>query len=271
MRIRNEEWLHLAKGTAIGSQRRVRHGNERTEAMTVGNREDRWWCYCQRCKAGAVEMKSHVMVGMNAPPESTSLVHPTDGCAIASLPAHETQHLTAFLASKHMDWMFFEGTPVTWSRSRQRLLVHTLSGLMGRDTTERSAQKWLTYDRQHYIAAQVTSANAVLVEDCFSLLKVQYAINAARLDCAVICTLGTAIHDSLFLWLLKNAARVWSFYDGDPAGWKGALANARRLQAAGLYGGGSSAISECAPRDMDPKDMQLGNIAQHVKGLLTIS
>lgn len=269
-RLPNEDWLHLAKGTGVGSQRRVRHRNERDAAMIVGNQPDRWWAYCQRCKCGSIEMKSHVMVGMAPPKESMSLVHPTDGCAISSLPTHEQQALTLLLAKKSMDWLYFEGTPVTWSRSRQRLLLHTRSGLMGRDTTERSEQKWLTYDRQHYIAATDTSANVVCVEDCFSLLKVRYAIRAAQLDCATVCTLGTAIHDSLFLHLLRTAKRVWSFYDGDAAGWKGSLANARRLQAAGLYGGGSNAISDCAPRDLDPKDMNLSDIAQHVQRLLTI-
>lgn len=268
MRIPNEEWLHLAKGTGVGSSRRVRHGRERTEAMTVGNLPDRYWCYCQRCKTGAVEMKTHVLVGGPPPKESTSLVLPTDARGIHALLPHERDALTLQLARKSMDWTYFGTTQVTWSASRARLLIHTPSGVMGRDTSERSDQKWLTYERQHFIASGDAHPCVLLVEDTYSYYKVKHALRMSAYNVSVICTLGTAIHDSLMLLLLQTARSVWSFYDGDAAGYRGALQNARRL--AELQGGGD-VLTACAPPQKDPKDMNLGAIIEHVTSLLTTS
>ena len=271
MRLPNDEWLHLAKGTAIGQQRRMRHRSEGRENLVVGNTPDRWWAYCQSCRAGGIEMKTHVMVGQPAPKESTSLVRPSDARALLSLHQYERDALTLQLAKKAMDWTYFANlADIEWSAERQRLLIHTVSGVMGRDTSERSPQKWLTYDRQHYTAPYRPDsgyANVFLVEDTYSYFKVQHAITQHDLHACVACTLGTSIHDSLYFWLLKNARRVWSFYDGDSAGWKGALNNARRLRGGGLCGGGE-VLDACAPLGKDPKDLNLSDIAAHVVGLL---
>lgn len=267
MRLHNDDWLRLAKGTPVNGQRRVRHRNERTEALTVGNLPDRWWAYCQRCRQGAVELKTHVTVGGALPRESTNMAHPTDDRAIHQLLDHERDALALFMARKSMDWMYFGAAHVTWSALRQRLLIQHPSGLMGRDTTERSDQKWLTYDRSPYLAASRTSGNVLLVEDTFSMYKTQFAIDRAGLDAAVVCTLGTRIHDSLFLWLLTNATRVWSFYDGDAAGWKGGFENAKRLQASNLLGGGDI-IPTCASDGNDPKDLNLDVLVAHAARLL---
>ena len=234
--------------------------------MTVGNLPDRYWCFCQRCKTGAVEMKMHVVVGGPPPKESTSMVRPSDERALLALEHHERDQLTAMLARKSMDWMYFGSTPITYSLSRQRLIIHTPSGAMGRDATERSDTKWLTYDRQPFLRASLMHPDVLLVEDTFSQYKVQYALDRLGMQVAVICTLGTAIHDSLMLWLMQHAKRVWSFYDGDSAGWKGALANAKRLRAVGLQGPGD-VLAACAPMDKDPKDLQLKEITDHVRRL----
>jgi len=266
-RLPNDEWLQAAKGCAIGSSRRIRHKHERTEALTVGNTEDRWWAYCQRCKSGAVEMKSHVMLGTSAPLTSTKLTHPTDALPLRLLKAYEQQHIASFLAKKNMDMSYLTGIPVTWSPSRQRLLLDTPSGLMGRDTTERSEQKWLTYDHQHWITDRMdaTLSDVLLVEDCFSWAKVSYACPHV----SVFCTLGTLIHDALFLHLLQHNKRVYSFYDGDYAGWTGAQRNQTRLRGAGLTDGTNYTVM-CAPQDLDPKDMSIAAIQQHVQRLLAI-
>lgn len=270
MRLPNDEWLLLAKGTAVGQKRRARHRSEGRENLVVGNEPDRWFAYCQSCRRGAVEMKSHVLVGGHAPSLSTDLSLPTDARPIMELQQYERDALTLLFARKSMDWMFFDGARLEWSASRQRLLVHTPSGVMGRDTTERSDQKWLTYNRQHYLAPLSPSINVVLVEDTFSYFKVHHALVRAGLDCAAICTLGTSIHGSLMLHLLRFYKRVWSFYDGDSAGWKGALANAKRLRAVGLQGPGD-VLNACAPHGKDPKDMDLGAITAHVAALLSTS
>ncbi|BAN92327.1 DNA primase [Ralstonia phage RSB3] len=267
-RLRNEEWLHLAKGTPVGSQRRVRHGSERTEALTVGNRDDRWWAYCQRCKTGAVEMKTHVLLTGKPPPKSCDLALPTDSLPISHLPSWRQSAVAAFLASKQMDLAYFPPRTVTFSEERQRLMLHIANGWMGRDTSGLSPQKWLTFNRQHYemLTDHFVSTNVLLVEDCFSLLKVAYACPAVT----VICTLGTAIHDSLMLRLMREAKCVVSFYDGDAAGWSGCTINARRLRAVNIAGPGNC-FQQCAPKDLDPKDMTIADIQRHVEGLLTTS
>ena len=266
-RLPNDEWLHLAKGTAVGTQRRSRHRQEGRENLVVGNEPDKWWAYCQSCRRGAVEEKTHVKVGGQAPSMSTDMSLPADARNINLLPHHQRDALTLQLAKKHMDWQYFRETVVEWSESRQRLLVHTPSGVMGRDTSERSAQKWLTYNRQHYLAPVVNSKNILLVEDTYSYYKTAWVCRQHGIDAAVICTLGTSIHTSLFLWLLRYSRRVWSFYDGDAPGWRGALNNARRLRGAGICGGGD-ALQTCAPVDMDPKDMTINAITAHVVNLL---
>lgn len=270
-RLLNEEWLHHAKSLPVGQQKRVRHGHEPTDAMTVGNREDRLWAYCQRCKTGAVETKSHVLLGSTLPQDSAVLSIPVDGMPIHDLLRHEREQLARFLSTKNMDMIYLNMTRVTWSPSRKRLLLHTPSGLMGRDTTGSSAQKWLTYDRQHWITDiyDATCDHVVLVEDCFSWAKVKYALGLHNVNASVFCTLGTAIHDSLFLHLMQHNKQVMSFYDGDSAGWRGADTNARRLAAVGL-GVGFAPEYCCAPEGLDPKDMQIVQIVHHVRTVFTI-
>lgn len=270
MRLPNDEWLHLAKGTAVGQQRRMRHRSEGRENLVVGNTPDRWWAYCQSCRAGGIEMKTHVMIGGPAPKESTSMTRPSDARALMSLHQYERDALSIQLAKKAMDWTYFGSTPIEWSAERQRLLIHTQDGVMGRDTSGNSPQKWLTYDRQHYLKALSASRNIFLVEDTYSMYKLQYAIDRAGIDAAAACTLGTSIHDSFFYSLLQYAAKVWSFYDGDAAGWKGALTNAKRLKAVGLCGPGD-VLRACAPHTKDPKDLNLSSLTDHVAGLLSTS
>ncbi|CAI3971364.1 DNA primase [Variovorax phage VAC_51] len=269
-RLPNDEWLHLAKATGVGQQRRTRHRSERTEALTVGNTPDRWWAFCQRCKKGAVEMKTHVFTQQAAPRESKLLTRPTDARNIEALRAFERDELTRQLAEKGMDWMYLPGGILTqWSATRHRLLISTPSGTMGRDTSGKSDQKWLTYDRQHFLTPEDEFPRVVLVEDTYSYYKVRYAARHFNIPMSVMCTLGTALHASAFRLLLEKSRRVWSFYDGDPAGWKGEAQNHIRLAAVGLAGKPYTATA-CAPTGMDPKDMKLNAIAAHLDALIMI-
>jgi len=274
-RIRNEEWLDKAKKCAINQQSRVVHGHEGDAAMVVGNTPDRWWCYCQRCKAGAVEMKSHVLLVQSEPPQSRVLTIPGDAKRVSELVEYQREFLAKFLASKHMDFGYLP-TGVVWSESRHRLLVPThklllASGLfhteyMGRDTSGRSPEKWLTYNGQHYVGNVKHGKRAVVVEDLFSYYKVQWALAKAGTPVDVFCTLGTAIHDKLFMLMLKNYEAVASFYDGDFAGHKGSATNLTRLRAAGI-GVPVGGVDACAPDGLDPKDMEINAIQLHVRNI----
>jgi hypothetical protein len=231
--------------------------------MTVGNRDDRWWAYCQRCKIGAVEMKSHVLLVDREPPRSRDLALPHDMKYVHELPKWQQDHLAKFLTSKGMDFQYLPG--VLWSEERARLMVPDAYGhFMGRDTSGKSSQKWLTYNGQHYVGYAHATPLALLFEDCFSYHKVRWAVESDLVTC--YCTLGTSIHDTLFLQLLKHHTRVASFYDGDAAGWSGAGRNLIRLAGVGLHAPFSN-IDQCAPNGLDPKDMSILDIRSHVSKL----
>lgn len=260
-RIPDEEWLHLAKRTAVGTSRRVRHKAERRENMTVGNEPDRWWVRCNACNAGAVVKKEHALTVAVAPALSQDLTLPHDMIQFESLPAYQQQFLASFLATKHMDRMYIDA-PVYWSEARHRLMIRDGEGnWMGRDTSDRSPQKWLTYNRQHFVRVRMGRKHALFTEDLFSAHKVAYATQG--IDLAVYCSLGTKMHDDLMLYAIRNHASVASFYDGDQAGWIGARQNALRLRAFGIDNP-CGAVHMCAPTDLDPKDMTINQIRQHL-------
>lgn len=79
----------------------------------------------------------------------------------------------------------------------------------------------------------------------------------------MFCTLGTKINPPLFLRLIQDFDKVLSFYDGDTAGWNGCSDNSKRLNALGL-GLLATVVTQCAPRGLDPKDMGLMAIRQHI-------
>lgn len=280
-RLNNEDWLHHAKRIPVGQQSRMFHGNEKRDNLIVGNRDDRWWAYCQSCKTGAVEHKTHVLYTGIEPPMSRDVSQPNDMRVVLALDMAEQNALATFLASKGMDWIYMpQGT--AWSASRQRLMVPTkwdydaASRLrpcewMGRDTSGKSPQKWITYNRQHYVGEHNGEGKyALLVEDIFSFLKVQWALRSIQYDdYQVYCTLGTVIHDTLFLQLLQRHELVASFYDGDGAGYAGAVKNSTRLVGSGI-GVRYPSTEQCAPIGLDPKDMDVDSIRAHVKAVFTI-
>ena len=267
-RIPNEEWLHLAKVVPVGQQRRHIHLREGRDNMIVGNRDDRWWAYCQSCKAGAVEMKSHVLLMPREPVESRVMTIPDDAEYIPNLFGYQRDFVAMFLARKHMDLTYLPGL-TRWSESRHRLYVPTRSGMMARDTSEKSGAKWLTMTGQQWLDHECAGRfnAACLVEDTFSFFKVQHVASKHNLPVTVYCSLGTKMHTALFLRCLQSHTAVSSFYDGDGAGWVGAAENSVRLVGAGIGSGLSPAVT-CATRGLDPKDMVEDDIRAHLETLI---
>lgn len=269
-RLRNEDWLAQAKRVPIGQTLRVLHGREVTPALTIGNRDDRWWAYCQRCKCGAVEMKSHVLIVPTEPPQSRRLDLPQDAKAIDDLLGYQQEFIAKFLATKNMDMLHLPPDGGTlWSEERHRLIIRTSSGYMGRDTSERSPQKWLTYSAQQWLdhLEDRLYPTAVMVEDAFSFFKVAHAARANGLPVNVYCTLGTKMATPLFLRCLEHHRNVASFYDGDAAGWAGCNSNAKRLRGVGLASP-LNADNQCAPAGKDPKDMASSDIAYKLRYII---
>lgn len=260
MGVPEAEWLHLAKGTPVGSKRRVRHLRERRVNMVVGNEPDRWFCYCQSCKEGQIVMKEHVRVtGVPAPKESESLALPLDLVNVLHADTATQAGVLGFLAHKNMDAVYLP--PLYFSPSRKRLLIPSANGWLGRDTTERSMQKWLTFTVGTTFLGQTKPGLkqiAVVVEDPFSYYKVMWALRDFP-EYTVFSSLGTSVSDALVMVLLSYQD-VRFFYDGDKAGWKGAAVETSRFRAFGC-----KSQSMCAPNDMDPKDMTIEQIREHLK------
>ena len=161
-----------------------------------------------------------------------------------------------FLVRKNMDYLYLPND-LMYSESRQRLMVPMPHGYSGRDLTERSSQKWMIYSPAKFVGT-VSSNTTVVVEDLFSMYKVQWALRGVG-GVQVVCSLGTALRPELFLNLIQKTRHVVMFYDGDTAGHKGAKVEAKRLNTAGI-----AATSACAPDGFDPKDMRVLDIQQHI-------
>lgn len=253
-----EEWLHLAKRLAIGQKQRVFHRREKRPNMVVANDHDKYWCYCQRCKEGAVLLKEHVKFNEGASPEAThsDLTLPNDMVPVLGDEALE-RAVGAFLASKCMDFWYLKPGDLFYSKSRKRLIVRTASGsYFGRDITGAAMQKWLTYNNEDYVGVKKTGTfRAYVVEDLFSYYKVVKCLSDEHVS--VYCSLGTGMTRSLMLELLQYQS-VTFFYDGDSAGYDGSAKNCTRLQ---VFGPKTKAA--CAPAGKDPKDMTISEIRDH--------
>lgn len=253
------EWLHLARGLAIGSSQRYPHPGDRTQRpnLIVSNHHDRWGAYCVSCKRGGVLFKEHVRPAYVHPTVSADLSIPTDLIQIAApgTPEFVNNTVGRYLALKGMDLHHFPGA-VWYSESRGRILVHEDgAGWLGRDITDKSNQKWLTYNRATQLGTVHPGDSVVICEDPFSYFKLQWAVGHVH---KIVCSLGTRPAASLMLELVQ-AMSVLVFYDGDIAGYTGAKALERRLKPYGV-----PAVAACAPQDKDPKDMGSQQIHQHL-------
>ena len=256
-----DEWLRIAQRLAVGQKERVYHLRERRPNLVVGHSAGKYWAYCQACKEGGVVDKAHVkFTGNPAPAESTTLTLPPDMVPVRG-SIHEGP-VWRFVVSKGLDPNLLPGA--MFSPSRMRLMLKFDEGWMGRDVTERSPQKWMTYSGQHYLLlpGSLPGTRAVVLEDAFSAIKVHHALQQATMWADVVCSLGTRIHPSLLIHL-ADYRRVVVMYDGDAAGRSGA--DKGRMSLRGL---GVSALVKCAPDGLDPKDMDLEDIVAHLKEVL---
>lgn len=271
MALPKDEWLEAAKRVPKGQQRRIVHKHERGTDLVVGNANDRWWAYCQRCKTGGVEMKTHVLTVQKELPKSRDLSIPPDMIGFNDCSEEIQNAIVKFLLSKGVDVYMFPIHTLWYSASRGRLMVRCVTGWMGRDLTGKSPEKWLTYSGQHYMSSNCPIGTvAVLVEDPFSMFKTQHAIDTSTLPrnaIDVYCCLGTKAHDSLMVRLIQRYTQIIPFMDGDAAGRKGAETIRRSVRALGLL---SSVFKHTAPEGLDPKDMKTEAIRDHVRNELIV-
>lgn len=258
-----EVWLNTAKRLPAGTTTRQPHVGDRTMRpnLIIGHDHGKYWCYCQSCGRGAVQEKTHVsVVGASAPAASTELSLPADKVSIYELDLFTREQLAAFLVTKNVDQLFLP--ELYFSEGRKRILFDTGVGWLGRDTTDTSPQKWLSYSGTSHLTQDVAghavqALQAVVVEDPFSYYKVAWALRGAA-RYRVYCALGTGVRPALALELVQHS-RVLMFMDGDKAGRRGAADAQKQLKA---YG--TRVIPMCAPEGLDPKDMTAQEIRNHV-------
>lgn len=205
--------------------------------------------------------KEHVRVTDVAPPKrSSELSLPQDMVNVLTLAPHLQRAVLGFLAKKNMDLLYFQ-QDVFFSDERKRLLIPTAWGWLGRDTTENSPQKWLTYNRSQYLGELRSGGTAVLVEDAFSWFKLKWSIKDDPRFRLIdpVCSLGTDVKDALFAELIGRSSNTLWFFDGDSAGAKGSSRGFHRIRAFGI-----GAVQCCAPSGKDPKDMTCEAIRQHL-------
>lgn len=251
--MQDNEWLPRAKSLPVNARIRVRHGRETRDNMTIANEPDRWWCYCQKCKRGRVVLKESArLLDRMAVPNSLGVDPPTD---------------MQRLSEREYAWLVKRGiwpemtSNITFSPSRGRIVYTGKFGLMGRDITGRSQQKWLTYHGQHWECPAGTSLDnlhgttMIVTEDVLSMEKVNFALrqqgNTEHM--LAVCSLGTQAHDSLFVELLR-CKRVVVFYDNDAPGHAGSDRLARRLRSCGQN------VAQVLVSEGDPKDAPLYSI-----------
>src|SRR5699024_5126479 len=99
---------------------------------------------------------------------------PTDVQPVRDMLRAEQEAIAAVLASKNMDHLYLP-RDMGFSDSRKRLIVDTQQGRFGRDMTGHSPQKWITYDRTHYLMSG-DGRKVAVVEDIFSWYKARYAL-----------------------------------------------------------------------------------------------
>lgn len=255
-----DEWLQAAQRLAIGQRRRVRHNEESTSAMVIGNDADCWWAWCHRCNAGGRVNKSHVQLGI---PEAQPSRMPWP---IDAVPWQASElHLRAYrlLLSKGIDaqTVLADLPAIQISRRDGRLILPTSRGWIGRALFNQQP-KWVGYGKapeygMHPFDKPQPGQVWVLTEDYLSALKIRRALGSRVVACAC---LGTRLNDQLAAHLL-GASRVVLAMDGDKAGRSGADRIAKRL----------SALVPCTryavPEGKDPKDLTLEELRNGIQPL----
>lgn len=258
MAIPEADWLHKAKRLPVGATVRVYYQRDTRPNLVIGNAPGKWWCYCQKRKAGGVVEKDHVKItGGKAPESSTHLDLPRDSTPILGLDEFSRDAVLKLLAEKNMDQMYLP--PLYFSEQRKRMLLDTGQGWLGRDTTGHSPQKWLSFSGTLYLDTVKPGIMAVVVEDPFSYYKLRWALRDS--DVSVYCALGTVVRPVLALKLLVYQLTVM-FFDGDQPGYTGADREAKKLRGLGVR-----SVSRCAPEGFDPKDLTIAQLQEYTDGL----
>lgn len=250
-----EEWLADAQRLPIGGRRRVRHNEEPSAAMVVGNDPDCWWCHCHRCGKGGRVQKDHVLLGV---PEVQPRVMAWPADALPATSSRLYRSAYGLLLQKGVDIQtVLPELPLYISEEHRRLMLPTSQGWVGRALAGQQP-KWLSYGvapvyAMHPHDQPYPGARWFLTEDYLSALKVRRALQGSQ-GVLVAALLGTRLHTRLMEHLL-GASSVFFVMDGDAAGDAGAARGMQRLRGLNIPCG------KLRPPDgLDPKDMTFSQI-----------
>lgn len=247
-------WLPLAKQLPIGQSRRLRHScpgrvrSTNATNMVVANKDDRYVAFCQSCRKGGVQMKTHVII---RPVADQQRFMPWPDDAAPWQGQDEAPALHALLLAKGIDPQTMCPDQVIWySKKQRRLLFGTALGWIGRSAAGQSP-KWTGYGypapEYHKHPTDDWKDVWVVTEDYLSALKVRWA--APEFTAVGLC--GTAMPDALGAQLVQHKpALVVTFMDGDKAGRDGAVRVAHRVRGLGF-----ECINIDTPEGLDPKDL----------------
>ena len=248
-----EDWLADAQRLPIGGRRRVRHNEEPSAAMVVGNDPDCWWCHCHRCGTGGRVQKDHVLLGV---PEVQPRVMAWPADALPATASRLYRSAYGLLLQKGIDASRdLAGLPLYITERDRRLLIPTSLGWVGRALANQQP-KWVSYGCAPPVYGLHPHDNPapgtvwVLTEDLLSAYKVRRAVPEYT---AVAC-LGTRLSTKLLERMLGSIFVIIAF-DGDAAGRSGAAKVAHRLRGLGL----SCRIAD-TPEGLDPKDLWVSDI-----------
>lgn len=263
-----DSWFPHAKRLPIGQSKRLRHqcpGRVRsTNAtnMVVANKGDRFVAYCQSCRKGGVQMKTHVII-KRTEDQQRYMPWPDDAVhwqAVEMAPA-----LHALLLDKGIDPGVVCPDQVIWYSTKQsRLLFGTSLGWIGRAAADQ-APKWTGYGfpapAYHKHPADEWRDVWVVTEDYLSTLKVRWATP----EVTAVGLSGTAMPDALGAQLVQHKPRlVITFMDGDKAGREGAQRVAKRIRGLGFQ-----CVDIPTPAGLDPKDLKKHELQEFIYAATT--
>lgn len=262
------DWLAHAKRLPVGQSQRLRHkcpGRVRStnaSNMVVSNKDDRYVAFCQSCRKGGVQMKTHVIIRRT---EDQQRYMPWPDDAVHWQGVETAPALHALLLDKGIDPGIMCPDQVIWYSTRQaRLLFGTALGWIGRAAGGQSP-KWTGYGfpapAYHKHPTDEWKDVWVVTEDYLSALKVRWATP----EVTAVGLSGTAMPDALGAQLVQHKPTlVVTFMDGDKAGRDGAARVAKRVRGLGF-----ACVDIHTPEGMDPKDLHKHQLEELIHGAIS--
>lgn len=249
MRLRDEEWLHIAERLNAGASTKVRHTCGNSPSLSIRRTASTLSAHCYRCKAWGRKQLEHRAPRAIRNEVTRASEVPTSFRPLEEFELHLQTAVHHFLSSKGIDPCMTKGR-LWYSEELDRVGFKQNGSMMARALHPDRFPKWALYGESmpQYVVGGSLS-DVVLVEDILSALKVNYATGRTT-----VAVLGTSLKAETKL-LLSETKTALVMLDGDPAGRKGSIQMLREVRFLG-----ANARIALTPRGLDPKDLTLSHI-----------